>query len=97
MPRSHRRNILDDLFDFFVELPVWAGPLLIAGVYATFHWLFPWLLESIGSSNEVSKLSTPIFASAARKLSPYVAGLAAIMWIVSIVKKPRKEPGQEKK
>jgi hypothetical protein len=87
MPRRRKTNILDDLFDFLMELPWWAGPIVVFGVYATFRWVFGWMLGGLSPETDVSKISDPILFQVARNLAPWAAGLATVVWVVALLKK----------
>jgi predicted RNA-binding Zn-ribbon protein involved in translation (DUF1610 family) len=87
MPRRPKTNILDDLFDLLMDIPWWAGPIVIFGVYASFRWVFAWMLGPITQETDVSKISYPILSQAVVNIAPYAAGLAALVWVVALLKK----------
>jgi hypothetical protein len=101
MPRRQKTSVLDDLFELLMEIPWWAGPIVIFGVYAFCRWGYGWMLGAFSPENEVTKISTPIFSEVVVGLAPWVAGLAALVWVMALVKKAerrldeRKEPSPD--
>lgn len=80
---------MDDLLDFLRVVPWWVGPPLILFAWLLFRFIVPAILTGFTPSegNSVAVPATKMFSTMSITLSPYVAGVVGLVWVVALFKK----------
>lgn len=87
--RSQSDQFMDDLLDFLRVVPWWVGPPLILFAWLLFRSIVPAILTGLtpAESNPVAVPATKMFSTISVMLSPYIAGVVGLVWVVALFKK----------
>lgn len=88
MPPSRKpeSSIIDDLFKFLSEVPVWVGPVVAAALFAGCRWLVPAVFGA-ASDNELSKGVLQTLSTFAVQGAPLVGGFVLVVWLAAELNK----------
>jgi restriction system protein len=91
MPRRRSKSdqFFDDLQDVLRIVPWWVGPPLILFAWLLFRFILPAILTGVSpaENNSVAVPVTQMFSTMSVMLSPYIAGVIGLVWVVALFKK----------
>lgn len=90
MPRRKAESdrLLDDIFATLREAPWWVGPPVILVVWGLFAVVIPGVLAYVGEGTQpASQTVFEAVGSVSRMVSPFLAAIAAMVWLVALMQK----------
>lgn len=80
---------MDDLLDFLRVVRWWVGPPLILFAWLLFRFIVPAILTGLAPAegDSIAVPATKMFSTMSITLSPYVAGMVGLVWVVALFKK----------
>ena len=88
--RSRRRNqddILKDIYEVLVEVPVWVGPIFVCVVFSFFRWFVPWIIGEPAADDVMGKTFAAILSPLSKSIAPWAAGLFGLIWLAAELRK----------
>jgi hypothetical protein len=85
--RRRDNSIFQDLYEIFVDTPVWVGPIAAAIAYAIFRWVFPWMITPKDPNNEMAQTSSMIIGGAVSQNAHIIALAVLAVWGVALIDK----------
>lgn len=82
--RRNKSSLYDDLFEFLVDVPTWAGPIVMLITYAGSRWLIPAIFRIVGGGGDSfgQSMAEPL-SQFFVKLAPLFAVIVFLVWIVA--------------
>jgi restriction system protein len=87
--RSQSNSFFDDLLGVLRVVPWWVGPPLIVLTWVLFRYILPAIFHGIteAQDNSVALPPASMISSLSVMLSPIIAGLIGLVWVIALFKK----------
>jgi len=84
-------SLMKDLYQLFIALPWWIGPVVAAALFGLFYYVVPLLVPSpapgTSTSEVMSSTLVQVVAPLPAKLAPWLAGAVLFVWMASLAGK----------
>lgn len=86
--RNDEPNLINELFEFLLIVPFWAGPIVAFVFFAGLRWFIPWMLSGEPDPEDlVGKTISPMISQFSVIVAPMMGGLVLLLWVGAEVRK----------